>query len=464
MNIGRGLDTSMYSNSGGRRGSIGEVLGAVQGVMSIVGKSKERAKEQKELEQNDFLNTTFGNHLTGWDGKDQEDFKARTNSAMTEVLTEDPALYKKTTSFIADAAKSVYDAQDQQKQLEEKDLSIAGKKLENEGKETANKGSVYDAESKRVALAKSDFDYQNGVDNFIGYNLDDVVDQKSLDSFFLKTQYKRNISPDMLKRIPKNYQELEPNKKYFVDQFLSGEERRKKEFEDLKAQGENVDLGKKKSDAKIAGVNADYIGREKEQDLRKGEADILKSQREANKPEPSAMDGIDPETGKPYTQMQNKAAVFAVSMGRGIKNIDTLIANGFDEADFTGQVLNTFKKKKELSRFEFLNLAKTPQQRMYLQAQLDFMVPHLRDQSGAVINADEYTTEAAQFFPRPHETLPEVEQKRNARLQEFVARRTVGGSRYNQILKDFDQEVESRKKPDAAPNVIKSKSGNTYTF
>lgn len=468
MNMRSGIDTSMYGRSGGGS-TIGEVLGGIQGVSSIFGKARERKQNQKDVDDTDYLNTTFGKHLEGWDGQDQNDFGTRINTATNEVLQKDPALFKKATGHIADAAKMQRDAEDQALQAKKTGLEIEGQESDNRIKEIGKRTAHYESSTKEIAAKKADFDYQNGIDNYIGYNLADVTDQRGLDAFFQKVLAKRNILPEQLTTIPKNYEELVEQKDYHVNSFLSGEERRKKELADYENKIKKLGADRAVSDAKISSVNADYIEREKEQGLRKGEADISKVQRDLDKPEPSAMDGIDPETGKPYTAMQNKSAAYAVSMGRGIKNIDSLVEKGFDEADFMGQVLNTFKKKKELSRFEFLNIAKTPEQRMYLQAQLDFMVPHLRDQSGAVINADEYTTEAQQYFPRPHETPQEVDQKKNARIQEFVARRTIGGSRYGQILKDYEAEMESRKKGAPAPDSVpvekfKTSSGREYTF
>jgi hypothetical protein len=277
MNMRSQLDTSMYSKSGRGSGSIGEVLGAVQGVMSIVGKSKERAKEQKELEQNDFLNTTFGNHLAGWDGKDQEDFKARTNSAMTEVLTEDPALYKKTTSFIADAAKSVYDAQDQQKQLEEKELTIAGKRLENEGKTTANETAKITQKKSDIEAMEAELKYDGAVNKLISYRLKQAQEGKiPFGTALLHIQQKTGITPEQLKKLPKTEAEFMANPGVYVDPYLARDVEIEREIEELKLSSEQSGANKAKSDATIAGVNAEYARREKDQGLLKGEADINK--------------------------------------------------------------------------------------------------------------------------------------------------------------------------------------------
>jgi hypothetical protein len=157
--------------------------------------------------------------------------------------------------------------------------------------------------------------------------------------------------------------------------------------------------------------------------------------------------GLDPTTGKPYTSGQVTAAKFSISMGRALDNIDKLVENGFDEASLTNQVVNTFKKKTVLNRFDFLNIAKTPEQRRYLQAQLDFMVPHLRDQSGAAINADEYVTETMQYMPNVGDTAEEIAQKRDARIGEFAARRSYAGGMYDQMLNAGKEEVARRTKP-----------------
>lgn len=156
-------------------------------------------------------------------------------------------------------------------------------------------------------------------------------------------------------------------------------------------------------------------------------------------------EGIDPTTLKPYTESQSKNAKYAISMGRSIRNMDKLISRGFNEADIVNQVVNVFRKKKQISRIEFLNIAKTPSQKKYLQAQLDFMTSHLRDQSGAVINADEYATEAAQYFPLPGDDIETVAQKKEARLEEFSSRKTASGGMYDKMRKNIETDIESYK-------------------
>lgn len=150
--------------------------------------------------------------------------------------------------------------------------------------------------------------------------------------------------------------------------------------------------------------------------------------------------GIDPTTGKPYTATQITNAQLAIGMGRAIENMNKLESKGFDESALVNEVINTFNKKKTLSRVQFLNIARTPEQRKFLQAQLDFMIPHLRSQSGAAINADEYTTEAMQYFPITGDDAETVSQKKRARLEEFVSRKSAAGGMYSKIKKGIQSE------------------------
>jgi hypothetical protein len=159
------------------------------------------------------------------------------------------------------------------------------------------------------------------------------------------------------------------------------------------------------------------------------------------------MDQIDPGTGKPFTADQKTAGKFAVGMERGIENMDKLASEGFDEAALNNQVMKLFNKKEKLSRVDILNIAKTPQQRRYLQAQLDFMVPHLRDQSGAAINKDEYTTEAAQYHPLVGDDAETIAQKRNARYSELAARKAAAGGAYDNFKKAEAEELAKRNAP-----------------
>jgi hypothetical protein len=270
MNIGMRsqLDTSSY-NGGSRGTSIGEALGVVQGVTSLMDRAKDRGVVQKEKDDNEYLDTTFGKHLNGWNGQDQNDFLSRIKSAAGEVLTTKPELYSKVTSEIGKAVKAVRDEQDQQMQKEKSDLEISGKKLENTGKEFSNNSS-------ETAMKKADLEYNKGLYGNISYYLD-AARNKTMpyDVALLHIQRNTNISPDKL-NIPKTEQEFLQNPDQYVDPYLLRDEQIKKELDEVKLKTEKSGESSAQSAAKIAGVNADYIEREKQAGLSKTYADINK--------------------------------------------------------------------------------------------------------------------------------------------------------------------------------------------
>ncbi|MDD5060910.1 MAG: hypothetical protein PHN44_01320 [Candidatus Marinimicrobia bacterium] len=256
MNIRSQIDTSMY-NRGGQGTSIGEALGAVQGVMSIVGKAKERKKEQKDTEDNEYLNTTFGKHLNGWNGTDQNDFLARTNSAMTEVLSNKPELYSKAAPEIGKAVKAVRDAEDQQ--------------LQSEGKKLANQGAEQDVYSKKISNKKLAQDFLIKENELITKFLDvDNPEDYKFGKMYLNGRL--GVTPN----VPDTFEEFAPNKKAFLDKAQMEKQRLEKELADIDLNSKKSGLTEQKNQEKISGVNADYIEREKQAGLSKTYADINK--------------------------------------------------------------------------------------------------------------------------------------------------------------------------------------------
>jgi hypothetical protein len=424
------LDSSVYGGYAKKDNKLGDILGAVQGIQSIIGNSRalsrqkiEEGRIDKKLKQEELLNTTFGKHLSGWTGDvpgDAANFETRTQMAMNEILQQDPTLYGEVADRIAKEMERSQTAQKSALGLEREKVGLDNDRITKE--------------NNQLALESSAIKHRLSQNELLTRAMSSVnTPEEYQQQYLFAVANLGNINLPDPRQNPNASQEFLQNKWQYLDKAKATEQQLTEQINALKMREQKAKTGTAEKENKWYDE--------------KTQAEIDELGRKNTVPDKSQMDGIDPDTGKPYTQSQNKAAQYAVSMGRGIKNIDSLVEKGFDEASFNNQVMNVFRKKPKLSRFDFLNIAKTPEQRMYLQAQLDFMVPHLRDQSGAVISADEYTTEATQYFPRTGETQQEVEQKKNARIQEFVARRTIGGSRYNQILSDYDTEMNSRIKP-----------------
>jgi hypothetical protein len=170
------------------------------------------------------------------------------------------------------------------------------------------------------------------------------------------------------------------------------------------------------------------------------------------------LQGIDPDTGKPYTESRYKAAATAVSLYNANKNIDKTIEEGFDPGSLTSMILAKFEKSKKIKFVDFLNFARNDVERRYLQAQLDFMMPDLRDQSGAAINADEYVDEVNRFFPVTNESpgTGGYKQKRDARLRVISTKKTMAGTLFEKMMADY--EKEKAENPEPTPNTGTKKS------
>lgn len=412
------LDPSVYQGfyNNQRQTSIADVMGAVQGIRGMVADSRMQKKEEELNEDDRFLNDVYARNFSDWDGRDPAEFQRRKQSVNAEIQKTKPKLFGKSLGM----SKTIEDAMNGRI---EHGIDIDGKILDNEKKEI----EVFSAQQDFNRDFLKDIEYQQGI---VGKQFALVAEGKQ--GFSDAVQKIKSLGVDA--RLPTEEQ-FNQNPLQFYDYLVAQKMQNDEKMMQLEQQEKELGIKKSESDLSLAD--------------RLNQAKVNQMNRSNQKPDKSEMDSIDPGTGRPYTQQQNKTAAFAVTMGRGIGNIDKLIKNGFDEADFVNQVMNTFKKKKELSRMQFMNLAKTPEQRQYLQAQLDFMIPHLRDQSGAVINADEYTTEAMQYFPITGDGNETVQQKKSARRQEFINKRTVGGNRYKQMISEFESELKALKDAEA---------------
>lgn len=73
------------------------------------------------------------------------------------------------------------------------------------------------------------------------------------------------------------------------------------------------------------------------------------------------------------------------------------------------------------------NMLRTPEEKLYAQARLDFLATVLRKESGAAITLSEAAREEQRYFPRTGDTPAVVAQKRQARLQVLATLATEAG-------------------------------------
>jgi hypothetical protein len=73
---------------------------------------------------------------------------------------------------------------------------------------------------------------------------------------------------------------------------------------------------------------------------------------------------------------------------------------------------------------------RSPEERQYLQAKLDFMSSVLRKESGAAISVGEFLSENARYFPQVNDDPGTIEQKKLAREQVIKILRTEAGRNF----------------------------------
>lgn len=122
---------------------------------------------------------------------------------------------------------------------------------------------------------------------------------------------------------------------------------------------------------------------------RKNKADeAFEREKEKNKKSESILEGIDPNTGKPYSAGQGTAATYALRMSEAEKVLSNLSNKSFDPSTVRNVILNPKK----------LNAIKDPALRQYAQAKRSFINSVLRKESGAVISPSEFDSAEALYF------------------------------------------------------------------
>ena len=147
-----------------------------------------------------------------------------------------------------------------------------------------------------------------------------------------------------------------------------------------------------------------------------------------------------PAEEKPLTEVQGKATGFATRMINASKVIDPLDPTAASKAGvveaIAGQKLGPYG-----GYFE------TPERQSYKQAQRDWVTANLRQESGAVIGAEEMNNEIIKYFPQPSDTPQVVEQKRRSResaTQSMLVNAGPGAKRANLEFKPYEPSMVDR--------------------
>lgn len=136
--------------------------------------------------------------------------------------------------------------------------------------------------------------------------------------------------------------------------------------------------------------------------------------------------GSPVQSNKPLTESQAKGVGFALRAKEADSVINTvgkkgevqpgLIKRTLESTPFIGEGLGTMA-----------NITQSPEQQKIEQAQRNFVNAVLRQESGAVINEDEFNNAKKQYFPQPGDSDDVIKQKAAARKTTIKALETQAG-------------------------------------
>lgn len=204
------LDSSVYDKFAKKNNGLGDILGAVQGIQSIVSNSRalsrqkiEEGRIDKKLQQEELLNTTFGKHLSGWTGDESghaANFETRTQMAMNEILQQDPTLYGEVADRIAkemeksqNAQKSALGLQREKVGLENDNLTVENNRLGLESAAIKHRMAQNELLTKAMSSVNTPEEYQQqylfAVANLGNINLPDPRQNPNASQEFLQNKW-----------------------------------------------------------------------------------------------------------------------------------------------------------------------------------------------------------------------------------------------------------------------------------
>ena len=152
MPIRTQFDTGVYGGFRKNETSLGEVLGAVQGVTGLIQNAKMQKREEQLTEDDQFLNDVYAKNFAGWDGRDPAEFQRRKQAVEMEVQKTKPTLFGKSLGV----SKTLEDAMTGRLTA---DADLDGTILDNEKKQL-------DVYSSQLAFNRDflkDLEYQQGI-------------------------------------------------------------------------------------------------------------------------------------------------------------------------------------------------------------------------------------------------------------------------------------------------------------
>jgi hypothetical protein len=382
------IDYSMYSTGMAPQVSIGDLIGAAQGVQGIVGnyrqlKENEKLRLEKEKKAADelFLNNAFAKGFSQWNGSDQNEFRRISNGVMETVAKTRPDLYKQALSSTNDINTAL------QKRL---------------------------AGDVEIQSAQKDLDWK------------DRLNQAQIDA--KKDNGELRFQAQMAKDTPETKQaaldtvdRLEATGQYGNVDWNLWRNRIANNFNGAFKFNEALTSGQTNTDEAIR----------KENLIRPAKAQTAAATGSAGT---TARIGAEYETKKgipgSFTQSQYAAGTYAQRMAQSGQVLDKLQVAGFNPSTLYNMIATK----------DATNAIRNPQQRQYAQAMRNFVNATLRRESGAAISKSEFDSAYAQYFAGLNDDPETIAQKRDNRLMTFAGFKTESGGAYDQITKNYEAQ------------------------
>jgi hypothetical protein len=108
MPIRTPISTDVYNGFRRNETSLGEVMGAVQGIQGMVQNSRVAKREQQLTEDDKYLNDLYAQNFAGWDGRDPAEFQRRKQAVDLEVQKTKPSLFGKALGYSKTLEDAMY--------------------------------------------------------------------------------------------------------------------------------------------------------------------------------------------------------------------------------------------------------------------------------------------------------------------------------------------------------------------
>ena len=144
---------------------------------------------------------------------------------------------------------------------------------------------------------------------------------------------------------------------------------------------------------------------------------------------PDIIEGTAPKKS-PYTEGERRQAGFAFRMNAANEIINKLEDEGFDPTNIYDSLVNSLPFDPRWLE----NILSTPEYKQYMRAAIDFSTAQLRDETGAVINAQEIDWIDLTYFPIFGDDAQTRAEKREARRVAVEAMAKRGGGAYLDLI------------------------------